>query len=160
MRKRTIPTAQKEKKIVSSEQDWLNIEELVEVEITSEDAQHPIESALLLGQSGGWRAAEPGQQIIRLIFTAPQALQRVRLQFVETETERTQEYILRYSQDSGQTFQEVVRQQWNFSPTGSNDETEEHLLELSGVTILELSIIPDIGGGESTFATLAKLRLA
>ncbi len=159
MRKRIITPAREDINAVSSEQGWLNLAELVEVEVTSEEAMHPIESALLLDQSGGWQAAEPGQQMVRLIFTVPQVLQRVSLHFVETATERTQEYVLRYSPDNGQTFQEVVRQQWNFSPTGSNCATEEHQLELPAVTVLELSITPDIGGGKAV-ATLEKLRLA
>ena len=43
MRKRIISYVQKE--TASSDQDWLNVEGLAEVEITSEDATHPIESA-------------------------------------------------------------------------------------------------------------------
>ena len=60
MRKRIISHVQKE--TASSDQDWLNMEGLAEVEITSEDAAHPIESALLPGQTSGWRAAEAGKQ--------------------------------------------------------------------------------------------------
>jgi hypothetical protein len=44
---------------------------------------------------GGWRAAEFGAQIIRLIFDEPQRLERISLVFEETETERTQEFVLR-----------------------------------------------------------------
>ena len=60
MRKRIIAQVQKE--TASSDQDWLNVEGLAEVEITSEDAAHPIESALLPGQTSGWRAAGPGHR--------------------------------------------------------------------------------------------------
>ena len=38
------------------------MEGLAEVEITSEDAAHPIESALLPGRASGWRAAGPGNR--------------------------------------------------------------------------------------------------
>ncbi len=55
--------------------DWLNVEELAEVEITSEDAAYPIESALVPGGTSGWRAAGPGKQTIRLLFATPQPLQ-------------------------------------------------------------------------------------
>lgn len=161
MRKRIINTAQQEPATKTSNQNWLKIDDLVEVEITSENAAHPIESALLLQteNNSGWQAAEPGKQIIRLIFTKPQQLQRIWLNFVETDTERTQQYTLSWSPDSGQTFQEIVRQQWNFSPTGSSSETEDHQVNLQAVTILELSIIPDIKGG-NVYATLDQLRLA
>jgi len=155
------------KRIISSVQgdtplpveDWLDLELLALVEITSEDAAHPIESALLPGRNSGWRAAGPGEQIIRLLFAHPQRLRRIWLEFVEPITERTQEFVLRWSQDGGQSFQEIVRQQWNFSPQGATRETEDHRVDLSGVTVLELSIIPDISGGNA-HACLAQLRLA
>ena len=157
MHKRIITPVQQE--TASLDQVWLNMEELAEVEITSEDAEHPIESALLPGRASGWRAAEPGKQVIRLLFADPQQLRRIRLSFVETRTERTQEYILRWSPDDGQSFQDIVRQQWNFNPQDATSETEDHQVELPAVTVLELSIIPDISGGNA-FASLAQLRLA
>ena len=157
MRKRIIAPVQQ--KTTSPDLDWLNVEDLAEVEITSEDAAHPIEFALLPGQASGWRAAGPGKQTIRILFTQPQRLRRIRLNFVETHTERTQEYVLRWSPDGGQSFREIVRQQWNFSPHGTTGETEDHHVELPAVTVLELSIIPDISGGNA-FASLAQLQLA
>src|SRR6476469_9720835 len=157
MRKRII--GQKRETPASSEQGWLSVEGLVEVEITSEDVTHPIESALRPGETSGWRAAEAGAQTIRLLFNNPQRLQRIWMNFVEPETARTQEYVLRWSPDSGQSFREIVRQQWNFSPQGTTSETEDHHVELPAVTVLELSIIPDISGGNAP-ASLAQLRLA
>jgi len=157
MRKRII--GQKEETSALSEQGWLNVEGLAEVEITSEDATHPIESALLLGETSGWRAAEAGAQTIRLLFNNPQRLQRIWMNFVEPETARTQEYVLRWSPDSGQSFREIVRQQWNFSPPSTTNEMEDHHVELPAVTMLELRIIPDISGGNAV-ASLAQLRLA
>jgi hypothetical protein len=157
MRKRIISPVQQE--TASRDQDWLNVEGLAEVEITSEDAAHPIESALLPGGASGWRAAGPGKQTIRLLFAYPQRLRRIWLNFVETRTERTQEYVLRWSADGGQSFREIVRQQWNFSPQGTTSETEDHHVELPAVSVLELSIIPDTSGGNA-FASLAQLRLA
>ena len=78
---------------------------------------------------------------------------------MESVTERMQEYVLRWSPDGGQSFREIVRQQWNFSPQGATSETEDHHVELSGVTVLELSITPDTSG-QSAFASLAQLRIA
>ena len=157
MRKRIITPVQQE--TASPDQDWLNIERIAEVEITSEDAAHPIESALLPDRVSGWRAAGPGKQTIRLLFASPQRLRRIWLNFMETHTERTQEYVLRWSPDGGQSFQEIVRQQWNFSPQGATSETEDYHVELPAVTVLELSIIPDTSGGNA-IASLAQLRLA
>ncbi|MBA1444491.1 MAG: carbohydrate-binding protein [Chromatiales bacterium] len=157
MRKRIITSVQQE--TLSPDQNWLNLEGLAEVEITSEDASHPIESALLPGRDSGWRAAGPGKQTIRLLFANPQRLRQIWLNFVETRIERTQEYVLRWSPDGGQSFQEIVRQQWNFSPQAATGETEDHRVELPAVTVLELTIIPDISGGDAV-ASLAQLRLA
>ncbi len=157
MRKRIITPVQQE--TASLDQDWLNIEELAEVEITSEDAAYPIESALLPGRTSGWRAAGHGKQTIRLLFAHPQQLRRIWLNFVEPSIERTQEYVLRWSPDGGKSYREIVRQQWNFSPQGANSQTEDLHVELSEVTVIELSIIPDISGGNA-IASLAQLRLA
>ena len=157
MRKRIITPVQQE--TASPDLAWLNMERLAEVESTSEDAAHPIESALLPVRASGWRAAGPGKQTIRLLFDYPQRLQRIWLNFVETRIERTQEYVLRWSPDGGQSFREIVRQQWNFSPQGATSETEDLHVDLPAVTVLELSIIPDISGGNA-FASLAQLRLA
>ncbi len=156
MRKRIISPVPKQTSAL--EPEWLNIESLAELEITSEDTAHPIESALLPDRSG-WRAAAPGKQTIRLIFDSPQRIQRILIKFVEPSTERTQEYVLRWSRDGGQTFHEIVRQQWNFSPEGANSETEDHHVQLSAVEVLELIIIPDISG-KNVVASLAQLRLA
>ena len=157
MRKRIIAPSQQE--TASPDQDWLNVEGRADVEITSEDVAHPIEFALLPGRASGWRAAGPGKQTTRLLFAHPQRLRRIWLNFVEPLTERTQEYVLRWSPDGGQSFREIVRQQWNFSPQGATSETEDHHVELPAVTVLELIIIPDTSGGNA-FASLAQLRLA
>jgi hypothetical protein len=157
MRKRLVTSVRQDKP--HPDHDWLNLEHLAEVEITSEDAGYPIESALLPDGRSGWRAAEPGMQTIRLLFSSPQQIRWIRLSFVETSVQRTQEYVLRWSHDGGQSFREIVRQQWNFNPDGASNETEDHRVELSGVTTLELCIIPNISGG-SAVASLAQLRIA
>ena len=158
MRKKIITTDQQE--IISPDQDWLNLEAIAEVEMTSEDIDYPIEGALIPGRTSGWRAATSGKQMIRLLFPQPQDLKRIRLNFVESQTERTQEYLLRYSSDGGKSSHEIVRQQWNFSPEGTPRETEEHHVDLQTVSMLELIIIPDISGDEEVRASLEKLQLA
>jgi hypothetical protein len=157
MRKRIIH--QDTQRVSSSNQQWLNVEHLAQVELTSEDAAHPIESALTPGGGPGWRAAQPGQQTIRLIFDEPQSVRRMRLLFQENERERTQQFVLRWSSDGGRSYREIVRQQYNFSPPGANSECEDYSVDLDGVTALELSIIPDISGGPAC-ASLAQLHLA
>jgi hypothetical protein len=92
------------------------------------------------------------------VFDNPQRLRRIWLVFEETETQRTQEFVLRWS-DTGHSFREIVRQQWNFSPPETVRETEDYSVELSDVTVLELKIVPDKSGGEAR-ASLETLRLA
>lgn len=157
MRKRILAPVQQPSP--TADQNWLDIEQLAEVELTSEDSVHPIESALLAGGHSGWRAEAPGEQTIRLVFASPLDLRRIWLSFIETDTQRTQEFVLRWSPDGGKSFQEIVRQQWNFSPQGATCETEEYHVDLSAVTMLELNIIPDTTGGKAV-ASLAQLRLA
>lgn len=138
---------------------WLDLEKLASVEVTSEDANRPIESALLEGESRGWRAAQPGSQTIRLKFDNPQRLRRIWLDFEDTESSRTQEFVLRWSSDAGRSFREIVRQQWNFNPARAVREIEDYAVDLLDVTVLELSIVPDKSGAEA-HASLAKMRLA
>ena len=85
-------TANSEQRI---EQDWLDLEELAEIEVTSEDPGFPLESALIGVTGPGWRAAQRGDQTIRVLFDSPTHLRKIRLEFSETEIERTQEFTLR-----------------------------------------------------------------
>src|ERR1019366_3663260 len=139
------------------EQGWLDLDRMAVVEVTSEEKDYPVESALISGEVGGWRAADSGTQTMRLIFES-QRLTRIALVFEETEVERTQEFVLRWSPDGGRSFREIVRQQWNFSPPNAIREVEEYPVELSGVTVLELIIVPDISRGSAP-APLKRLRL-
>jgi hypothetical protein len=158
MRKRIIAPAQPPDEDRIPDDEWLDLD-LADVEVTSEDVAHPIESALLPGRGGGWRAAAPGEQTIRILFSHPLRLKRIWLRFVETAAERTQEYVLRWSANGGRSFQDIVRQQWNFSPRGATSETEDHRVDLAAVTALELSIIPSTSRGQFV-ASLARLRVA
>ena len=157
MRKRIItPTPE----IVRSRgKGWLDVERTATVEVTSEDKNYPIESALVGENTLGWRATEPGPQTIRLVFDQPQRLKHISLVFEENETARTQQFTLRWSSDAGATFKEIVRQQWNFSPPETKREAEEYQVDLSNVTVIELSIVPNISGGTAR-ASLQSLRLS
>jgi hypothetical protein len=157
MRKRQIsPTPPS---VSPSGQAWLDVERMASVEVTSEENGYPIEFALLGAENRGWRAASSGTQTIRLIFDDPQNFKRICLVFEDSENTRTQEFVLRWSPDSGHSFREIVRQQWNFSPSESVREVEDYAVELSAVTVLELIIAPDKSGGAAR-ASLESLRLA
>jgi hypothetical protein len=141
------------------DQAWMDVDRIASVEVSSEESDYPIESALLLEGQRGWRAANPGMQTIRLIFDEPQNLRRILLVFEDTENNRTQEFVLRWSPDIQYSSREIVRQQWNFSPPDSVREIEDYAVELSEVKVLELMIVPDKSGGEVR-ASLVSLRLA
>jgi hypothetical protein len=157
MRKRTIEPQQTDS--LADDGNWLNLEQLATVEFSSEDAAYPIEAALRVHGGEGWRAAAPGTQLIRLIFDQPQPLRRIKLVFQEHAQPRTQEFVLRWSRDGGHSYQDVLRQQYTFSPPETSRELETYQVNLDAVTTLELQIIPDISGG-SARAGLAALRLA
>jgi len=146
MRKRHITSIRATQQ--SDRDHRLNLSTTALVEVTSEEKDYPIESALVPGDSNkGWRAAEPGTQTIRLIFDRPQNLKRIFLVFEDKEINRTQEFVLCWSSVQNGTLREIVRQQWNFSSPNSITEIEEYRVELSNVAVLELTITPDIAGG-------------
>jgi len=157
MRKRLFtPTSQG---IRPHDEGWLDLDRAASVEVTSEEKDYGVEGALVSGETQGWRAANTGTQTIRLLFDHPQRLSRISLVFEETETARTQEFVLRWSADRGHSFREIVRQQWNFSPPNTTREIEEYSVQLSDVTVLELVIAPDISGGAAR-ASLKSLRVS
>lgn len=157
MRKRIIN--QNTQNTSTIDQNWLDLQHLVQVELTSEQWEYPIESALIADVESGWRAAESGEQTIRLLFDEAQNIKRIQLLFQENQWERTQEFVLRWSADAGKSFQEIVRQQYHFSPPNTTNELEDYALDLVGMTVLELIITPDISGGDA-LASISQLRIA
>ena len=121
--------------VAPSGQAWLDVDSTAFVEVTSEENDYPIESVVLGVEHRGWRASNSGTQTIRLIFDQPQKLRRIWLVFEERENTRTQEFVLRWSPDTGNSFREIVRQQWNFSSPGSVREIEDYTLRGDGTRI-------------------------
>jgi hypothetical protein len=156
MRKRIINRSSKES--VSTGRAWLDLERLARVEVTSEETGYPVESALTTGSGPGWLASETGKQTIRLLFDEPQALGHIHLVFEEERRERTHEFVLRWSKDGGRSYRDILRQQYTFSPPGAAREIEDYTVNLDGVTALELTIVPDLSGGNAR-ASLISLRL-
>ena len=157
MRKRLVPPIPQDAPTLDEGRP--DLDRIAVVEVTSEEKEYPVEAALVAEEMRGWRAGSPGTQTIRLIFDQPQRLARISLVFEETETQRTQEFVLLWSSDGGRSFREIVRQQWNFSPPETIREVEEFQVALSDVTVLELVIVPDISRG-SAGASLKSLRMS
>jgi len=156
MRKRVIQVPQV---AAAWDQGWLDLNKAASVEVSSEDENYPIESALVGDEQRGWRAAESGSQTIGLVFDSPQKLSRIFLAFEDNDTSRMQEFVLRWSARVGHPFREIVRQQWNFSSPGAVREIEDYAVDLLNVGVLELIIVPDKSGGKA-HASLAKMRIA
>ena len=142
----------------NSEQGILDIEKLAQVEISSECRDQPIEFAFLEGNKVGWKAANIGNQVIRLIFDDPQTIKRIVLLFDELEVARTQEFLLLWRMEKEVGYREILRQQFHFSPPLTTRQSEDYTVELNQVKALELRIIPDMSGIQC-WAKLSKLRL-
>jgi hypothetical protein len=158
MRKRIVGTQRGTQIWDSDPNRWLDLDQIATVEVTSEDAAFPIESALLLHNGPGWRASEKGDQLIRIIFDEPLPIRCMQLHFEEPAITRTQEFTVRWSSANGGAPTEIVRQQWIFSPAGSTAETEYYVVDLERVSSLEIAINPDVSGGEA-LASLSSWRL-
>jgi len=157
MRKRIIN--QNSHDISPDDNEWLDLNHLAQIEITSEDPASPIESALTGDIGSGWRAAQPGKQTIRILFDEPQRIKCICLQFDENSQNRTQEFVLSWLKDDETSFQEILRQQYTFSPPVTVSEIEDYVVDLHEVSALELMIIPDISGAIA-HASLSKLQVA
>jgi hypothetical protein len=71
---------------------------------------------------------------------------------------RTQELQVSISYDDRQTYHELLRQEYTFSPQGTTFEREEWSVTAEGVTDLQLMIKPD-KGGKRYQATLTSFAL-
>ena len=158
MRKRIVSSSVIQGEAASLNDRWLDLRQIAAVEVTSEDPHFPIEAVFESDSGIGWRASQDGEQQLRIIFDEPTTLHRMQLHFVEPEVERTQEFIIRWSSAQGGPARDVVRQQWTFGPAGSTSEVEHYDVNLERVSVLELSIRPDLNNGTGR-ATLASWRV-
>jgi hypothetical protein len=153
MRKRIVET-HPAKPRGESDPGWLDLEQIATVEVTSEDPRFPIECVFGPKRGLGWRAPQKSERQIRIIFDQSMSLHRIQPRFHEAECERTQGFTRRWSPAAGEPANEIVRQQWNFSPIGSTTEIEDYAIDLNAVSVLKLAIQPDLGRREAV-ATLA-----
>ena len=137
---------------------WLNLEAVAEVTVSSEAPAHPIEHALVGPPGEYWEAAEAGACSITLRFDTPLLLSATRLEFAEPAHERSQEWAISAVFADG-TERELLRQGWNFSPSGSREQRESYTLQTAPVRSLTLWIDPDRGQNRYP-ATLRAWRLA
>ena len=128
---------------------------------SSEDPAHPVEH-MVDGRGGPgatcWISARPDTtEHIVIEFDRPQTISRLVYKVEETVRERTQEVRVEVSEDGGQSYRQILVQQYNFSPGGATYQREEQRFNLRQVTRLRLTIVPNRGGPGT--ATLTALRL-
>jgi hypothetical protein len=138
----------------------ISIADVATVQVTSEEASHPIDNAFDHSRGPGgsrWIADEPGMQTVILVFDSPQTIRKIGLEIEELAESRTQELSVSISSDGGRTYRELVRQEFNFSPPSTTFERERWSTSAGAVTHLRLEIKPDKGGrvGRATLTSLA-----
>jgi len=142
--------------------EGMSIPDSATVMVTSEMSEHPIDH-MFDGHHGPrstkWVAGEAGDQSVILAFDTPCNLRKVSLEVEETDVERTQELTLAISHDGGQTYREVLRQEYTFSPPGTTFEREEWCVPAVSVTNLWVWLRPDKGKAVDCRATITSLTL-
>jgi len=138
----------------------IQIANVATVQVTSEEAEHPIDHAFDQSRGPGatrWVADAPGEQSVTLLFDRPQTIRLIGIEVEELALSRTQELALSISADGGRTYRELVRQEFNFSPPGTSFERELWSVSADAVTHLRLDIKPDKGGrvGRATLTSFA-----
>lgn len=127
----------------------ISIADTATVLVTSELPDHPIDH-ICDGQRGPggtrWIAGQEGDQTVVVAFDAARNIGTVSVEIEEREVSRTQELALATSRDGGRTYREVLRQEFNFSPSGTTFEHEEWRVAAEGITNLRVWIRPDKGG--------------
>lgn len=128
---------------------------------SSEHPEHPIENLLDdHGGAGGTRWASARQNAteqIVIAFDTPRSISRLVYEVEEAQFERTQEIRVELSRDAGRTYQQVLVQEYTFSPQGATLQREDLRLDAEAVSQLRLTIMPHKSG--NGIATLTSLRL-
>jgi len=139
----------------------LDIEAIATVHVTSAEPDHLITNVFDRSRGLGgsrWVAQKSGEQSLVLTFHTPQTIRRIDLEIEEQEVSRSQELWLCVSHDNGHTYQNLLRQEYNFSPPGTTFEREQWLVTAQEVTHLRLRVKPD-KSGQPCRATVTSLIL-
>jgi hypothetical protein len=141
--------------------DVKDIPALATVFVTSEAPAHPVD--YLFDASGGpggtrWMAGADGEQTVVLAFDAPQTIRAIGIEAEEPSATRTNVLIVSLSGDGGRTYQERIRQEFNFSQPGTTFEREEWAVPAERITHVRVVIQPDKGHAPHR-ATLTSLTV-
>ncbi|MBI3966483.1 MAG: discoidin domain-containing protein [Chloroflexi bacterium] len=157
IRKRKLPPASSHNPTTGE----LDIPSSAVIAYSSEDPAHPVDN-LFDGRDGPggtrWLSARPNvtEQIL-LEFDEPRGISRLSYQVEETSVPRTQEIRVEASTDGGQSYRNLLVQEYTFSPNGATFQREDLQLPFGEVSHLRLTIVPNKHG--SGVATLTSLRL-
>ncbi len=140
--------------------DLKDIPALATVLVTSEAPEHPVDH--LFDTSGGpggtrWIAGADGEQTLVLAFDAPQSIRAIGIEAEEPSASRTNVLTVSLSADGGRTYQERIRQEFNFSP-GTTFEREEWTVPAERISHVRVVIRPDKGNAPHR-ATLTSLTV-
>jgi len=140
--------------------DLKDIPALATVLVTSEAPEHPVDH--LFDTSGGpggtrWIAGADGEQTLVLAFDAPQSIRAIGIEAEEPSASRTNVLTVSLSADGGRTYQERIRQEFNFSP-GTTFEREEWSVPADRISHVRVVIRPDKGNAPHR-ATLTSLTV-
>ena len=138
-----------------------NIASLATFTCSSEHPDFPLEH-LVDGRNGPggtrWASAQfDVTEYIQLEFDPVQRISRLIYEVEECAQERTQQVSVEVSNDHGKTYRHVLIQGYTFSPQGATFQHENLQLDLTAVTHLRLTVVPNKGG--SGLATLTSLQL-
>ncbi len=131
------------------------------VAFSSEDPSCPVEHMLDGTYGPGasrWLSARPDMtEQLLFDFDGPQRISRLVYEVEEAERERTQEVRVEVSTDGGESFRQILAQDYTFSPNGATFQHEDLRFEIEGATHLRLTIVPHKNGAGT--ATLTSLRI-
>jgi hypothetical protein len=141
--------------------DVKDIPALATVFVTSEAPGHPVD--YLFDASGGpggtrWMAGADGEQTLVLAFDAPQTIRAIGIEAEEPSATRTNVLVISLSGDGGRTYQERIRQEFNFSQPGTTFEREEWAVPAERITHVRVVVQPDKGHAPHR-ATLTSLTV-
>jgi hypothetical protein len=139
----------------------LNLTTGATIAYSSEQATHPVDS-MFDGRDGPggtfWESARENTiETILIEFDHPQIISRLIFEVEERQLERTQEVRVEVSCDGGDSFRQLVLQEFVFSPKGATYQREDLRVGVEKASHLRLTIVPNKNG--SGRAKLTSLRL-
>jgi F5/8 type C domain len=158
IRKRLLEDARLLPTISSAE---LNVAAGATIAYSSEEPAHPVDS-MFDGRDGRggtfWESArENTAETLLIELDQRQSISRLIFEAEERQLERTQEVRVEVSCDGGNSFRQLLVQEFVFSPGGATFQREDLRVGVEGASHLRLTVVPNKNG--SGKAKLTSLRL-